>query len=496
MASDGVRSSSALLACIAPVEGFAASEKLAVGKGATLMDIEPLPLQRKRLVKRPLSPGASANEDSTVESCNSTEADADGDKQNSSSGSESETNGRVVVELKQEKPREVVDMVPSTVIPFHMVCYVGKEQQYIMEAMASGRIAGEGPFSERCSLLLEQALGVPKVLLTTSCTDALEMCALLLQIKEGDEVILPSFTYVSTVNAFVLYGARPVFVDVRKDTLNINENLIEQAITERTKAIVIVHYGGYPCAMDDICAIAQKYRVPLIEDNAHALFARYKGRPAGTFGCLSTVSFHGTKNFTCGEGGALFVNDPAMVDRAMVLLNKGTDRTRFMLGLTPKYTWVDKGSSFLPSDILAAMLLAQLESRSLIQGNRKRLWLHYHRSLQQWAREQNVQLPVGEEEWGSRDEHAYHIFYMVLPSKEVRVALTAHLQKLGVKTATHYEPLHLSPMGMAYGGSHGQCPVTENTSCCLLRLPLFTNLVQVQQEHIIQSVLSFRHDAS
>ncbi len=267
-------------------------------------------------------------------------------------------------------------------IPFNRPCLAGNEYKYIAEAIANGQASGDGPFTRRCHELLERELQAPKVLLTTSCTHALEMAAILLDCGPGDEIIIPSFTFVSTANAFALRGARIVFADIRPDTLNLDESRLQSLITKRTKAIVPVHYAGVACEMDAICSLAREHGVRVVEDNAHGLFARYKGKLTGTFGCLSTQSFHETKNIICGEGGALVVNDPEMVERAMIIREKGTNRSQFFRGQVDKYTWVDIGSSYLPSDLLAAFLLAQLEGRQEIQTKRRRVWEYYWRHLQ------------------------------------------------------------------------------------------------------------------
>src|SRR6266852_606743 len=272
-------------------------------------------------------------------------------------------------------------------IPFNRPCLAGNEYKYIAEAIANGHASGDGPFTRKCHELLERELGVPKVLLTTSCTHALEMAALLLDCGPGDEIIVPSFTFVSTANAFVLRGARIVFADIRPDTLNLDETRLESLITSHTKAIVPVHYAGIACEMDTICAIASRHGVRVVEDNAHGLFARYKGKFTGTFGCLAAQSFHETKNITCGERGALVVSDPQFVERALIIREKGTNRSQFFRGQVDKYTWVDIGSSFLPSELTAAHLTAQLESKDRIQRRRCELWQIYFSALEDWARE-------------------------------------------------------------------------------------------------------------
>jgi dTDP-4-amino-4,6-dideoxygalactose transaminase len=372
-------------------------------------------------------------------------------------------------------------------IPFNRPGFVGNEQLYMAQAVADGHISGDGTYTRKCRELLESELGTAKVLLTTSCTHALEMAALLLDIQPGDEVIVPSFTFVSTVNAFVLRGARPVFVDIRPDTLNMDESEIERLVTARTKAIVPVHYAGVGCEMDDLLAIAGRHGIAVVEDNAHGLFGKYKGRYLGTFGCLATQSFHETKNFICGEGGALLINDPQYVERAEIIREKGTNRSRFFRGQVDKYTWIDIGSSYLPSDILAAYLYAQLESREKIQAMRRRVWETYDEHLRDWARENKVRLPVVPEHC----EQPYHLFYLLLPSLQKRQALIAHLKTRDILSVFHYLPLHLSDMGRAFGGKPGDCPVTEDVSDRLLRLPFYNELTQLDQARVTKTIMDF-----
>lgn len=373
-------------------------------------------------------------------------------------------------------------------IPFNRPLLLASAYAYLRQAVENMHLSGDGPFTRKCHALLQEWLGAPKVLLTTSCTHALEMAALLLDIRPGDEVIVPSFTFVSTVNAFVLRGARPVFADVRPDTLNLDEARLEALITRRTRAIVPVHYAGVGCAMDVILDIASRHGVPVVEDNAHGLLARYRGRYLGTFGCLATQSFHETKNFSCGEGGALVVNDPRFAERSEILREKGTNRSRFFRGQVDKYTWVDLGSSYLPSDALAALLLSQLEVREQIQQRRREVWDTYAEGLGEWAAEHNVRLPVVPPEC----EQAYHMFYLVLPSLEYRQAMIAHLKAQQISAVFHYLPLHLSDMGRACGGRPGDCPVTEAVSDRLLRLPFFFGLTPADQRRVIEATRSFR----
>jgi len=372
-------------------------------------------------------------------------------------------------------------------IPFNKPYLCGKELAYITQALESGWVSGDGDFSRRCHTLLEHLLGVPRALLTTSCTHALEMSALLLDIQPGDEVIVPSFTFVSTVNAFVLRGARPVFSDIRADTLNLDETRLEQLITPRTKAIVAVHYAGVGCEMETLMSIAGRHNVPVVEDNAHGLFGKYKGRYLGTFGCLATQSFHETKNITCGEGGALLINDPQYIERAEIIREKGTNRSRFFRGQVDKYTWTDIGSSYLPSDMLAAFLYAQLEVRDHIQATRCRVWNYYNEQLQPWATEHGVTLPIVPAEC----EQPYHMFYLLLRSLEQRQALIAHLKAQGILSVFHYLPLHLSDMGRRFGGQSGDCPVTEDVSDRLLRLPFYNELTEEAQVRVVEAIHGF-----
>lgn len=372
-------------------------------------------------------------------------------------------------------------------IPFNKPSAVGDEFAYMQQSLASGKISGDGMFTKKAHTLLEETLGVPKVLLTTSCTHALEMSALLLDIQAGDEVIVPSFTFVSSINAFVLRGAKPVFADVRPDTLNIDETKLEALITDRTAAIVIVHYAGVACEMDTIMEIANRHNIPVIEDNAHALYGKYKGKYLGTFGVMATQSFHETKNFQCGEGGALLINDEKYMQRAEIIREKGTNRSRFFRGEVDKYTWVDVGSSYLPSDMLAGYLYAQLEHRDEIQAKRAANWHRYEDALEDWAEEHRVTLPTIPTE----AEQAYHMFYMLLPSLEVRDKLMNYLKSKGIWAVFHYLPLHLSDMGREYGGKDGDCPVTEDITDRLLRLPLYYELSDTEQEEVIQALYSF-----
>ena len=372
-------------------------------------------------------------------------------------------------------------------IPFNRPFFAGNEQRYIAESIQKGQISGNGYFTKRCEEILAEILAAQRVMLTTSCTDALEMSALLLQLRQGDEIIMPSYTFVSTANAFVIHGGTPVFVDIRPDTLNLDERQLEAAITERTRAIVPVHYGGTSCEMDVINELAASKGICVIEDNAHGLFGKYKDRPLGSLGSLATQSFHETKNLTCGEGGALVINDSKFSDRAEILRDKGTNRGRFVRGDVDKYTWVDCGSSFLPSDLLAAFLLAQLEESDRIQGHRKQVWERYRAELGLWAEEHSVALPFVPPHCIT----AYHVFFLVMSSRAVRDAFIDHMRKEGVLAVSHYEPLHLSEFGAKYGYSEGSLPISESMSGRVVRLPLFNDLDVDEQGRVIDAVLSF-----
>jgi dTDP-4-amino-4,6-dideoxygalactose transaminase len=373
-------------------------------------------------------------------------------------------------------------------IPFNRPYFASRTQAYIAEAVDKGHISGDGLFTKRCHVLLEQILGVQKVLLTTSCTHALEMAALLLDVQPGDNVIIPSFTFVSTVNAFVLRGARPIFADIKPTTLNLDESQLEQLITPRTRAIAAVHYAGVGCEMDSILQVAEHHKIAVVEDNAHGLFGRYKGKYLGTFGCLATQSFHETKNISCGEGGALLINEPQYVERAEIIREKGTNRNRFFRGEVDRYTWVDVGSSYLPSDVLAAFLYAQLEAHEKIQTKRQQIWTYYFEHLQDWAQEQGVRLPTVP----VHCEQPYHMFYLLMPHLQSRTLLISHLKKRGILSVFHYQPLHLSTMGRQFGGKPGDCPVTEDVSDRLLRLPFYNDLTREDQKRVIEAILQVR----
>jgi dTDP-4-amino-4,6-dideoxygalactose transaminase len=372
-------------------------------------------------------------------------------------------------------------------IPFNHAALHGAELEHVAQAFHAGHIMGDGGFTRRCAALLETTLGCPRALLTTSCTHALEMAALLLNLGPGDEVIMPSFTFVSTANAFALRGARIVFADVRPDTLNLDERQVERLLTPRTRAIVPVHYAGIGCEMEALMALAANRGVVVVEDNAHGLFGKYRGRWLGTFGALATQSFHETKNLTCGEGGALLINDPALVERAEIIREKGTNRSRFFRGQVDKYTWVDLGSSYVLSDLLAAVLWAQLEHWPAIQAARRCVWETYHNGLHDWAARHGVGQPVVP----PHCESAWHLYCLLLPSLAARQALIAHLKARDIQAVFHYVPLHLSEKGRALGGKPGQCPVTEDVSDRLLRLPFYTTLPPSDQARVIEAVCEF-----
>jgi dTDP-4-amino-4,6-dideoxygalactose transaminase len=372
-------------------------------------------------------------------------------------------------------------------IPFNRAGLTGNEFDYIRTSIANAHISGDGDFSFRVHELLERDMPAKKVLLTTSCTHALEMCALLLDCEPGDEIIMPSFTFVSTANAFVLRGATPVFVDIRPDTLNLDETLVEEAITPRTRAIVVVHYAGVACEMDAILAIARRHDLVVIEDNAHGLFGSYRGRALGTLGALATQSFHETKNFSCGEGGAIVINEERFIDDAEIIREKGTNRKRYFRGQIDKYSWVMPGSSYLPSDMLAAFLLAQLEARETIQGARRAIWERYDADLATWADGRGVRRPVVP----AHCDQSFHMYYLLMRTREERDAFIRHLRANDIVAVFHYVPLHTSEMGTRLGYGAGRLPITEDCSDRLVRLPFFNDLTESQQGRVIETVRSF-----
>jgi dTDP-4-amino-4,6-dideoxygalactose transaminase len=371
-------------------------------------------------------------------------------------------------------------------VPFNQACLVGTEEGYIAEAVRIGHISGDGPFTKRCEAWLAERLGAARVLLTTSCTHALEMAALLLDVGPGDEVVVPSFTFVSTANAFALRGARPVFADIRPDTLNIDADSAAAVCGPRTRALVPVHYGGVGCDMNDLLDLAETHQCTIVEDNAHGLLGRYRDKPLGSFGRLATQSFHETKNFTCGEGGALVINDETLIARAEIMREKGTNRSQFFRGEVDKYTWVDIGSSYVASDVLAAILYAQLEAADSIQAHRQRVWERYDRDLAGWCADHGVRQPVVPAEC----DQSYHLYYLLLPSLADRTRLIDHLRQRDILSVFHYQPLHTSPMGERFGARRGQCPVTEDVADRLVRLPFFNDLTAAHQDEVIDGILS------
>lgn len=372
-------------------------------------------------------------------------------------------------------------------IPFNKPVAVPKARQFVAEAMASSHHSGDGAFTRRCHSILSERIPGCKPLLTTSCTHALEMAAILLEIGPGDEVIIPSFTFVSTANAFAMRGAKIVFADIRADTLNLDEQTLERLITRNTKAIVVVHYAGVGCEMDEITRVAKKHGIAVVEDNAHGLFGSYRGRPLGSFGCLATQSFHETKNISCGEGGALIVNDLGLFERAEIIREKGTNRSRFFRGQVDKYSWVDLGSSYLPSDLLAALLCGNLEAADEIQADRRRVWEMYDRELSAWADANGIRRPI----IPVHCEQPWHMYYLLMPSLDARTSFIEHLASWGAKAVFHYLPLHLSEFGIRYGGKPGDCPVTEDVSERLVRLPMFATMTTEDTQKIIYACREF-----
>ena len=365
-------------------------------------------------------------------------------------------------------------------IPFNWPHMTGKELYYVAMAHFHGRLAGDGPFTQRCHEWLEARTGA-KALLTHSCTAALEMSALLLDIQPGDEVIMPSYTFVSTANAYVLRGGVPVFVDIRPDTLNLDERLVEQAITPRTRAIAPVHYAGVACEMDAIMSIARKHGLRVAEDAAQGVMASYKGKPLGAIGDLGAFSFHETKNVISGEGGALIVNDPELIARAEIYREKGTDRSRFARGEVDKYTWQDIGSSYLPGELIAAFLWAQLEEAERITAERMKSWAYYHEALEDHERNGVLRRPIVPENC----QHNAHMYYVILPPDTDRDAVLKALRREDIDSVFHYVPLHSSPAGQRYGRADGRLEVTQDISSRLIRLPLWVGVTQEQQDHII-----------
>jgi dTDP-4-amino-4,6-dideoxygalactose transaminase len=373
-----------------------------------------------------------------------------------------------------------------TTVPFNRPYTTGRETALMVDAVARGHLSGDGHYTKQASSLLAHVTGVKDVLLTTSCTHALEMTAMLLDLQPGDEVIMPSFTFVSCANAFALRGAVPVFVDIRADTYNIDETLIEAAVTSRTRAIVVVHYAGVACEMTAILDLAERHGLIVVEDAAHALGATYKGRALGSFGQLATLSFHETKNIHCGEGGALLISDPTLVERSEVIREKGTNRSRFFRGQVDKYTWVDIGSSYLPSDLLAAFLTAQLECFDDIQAQRLAVWNSYASDLSSWAKRQGFTLPMISDDV----THPAHLFGVLAPDLRSRQALISHMAAVQVSAVFHYVPLHSSPVGRRYAADL-VLPVTDAVSERLVRMPLFAGLSPPELDRVLSAVTSF-----
>ncbi|MDR1001995.1 MAG: dTDP-4-amino-4,6-dideoxygalactose transaminase [Oscillospiraceae bacterium] len=372
-------------------------------------------------------------------------------------------------------------------IQFNVPPYAGKEMEYMKKAIDSGKICGDGGFTKQCNKWIEEKTSAKKALLTTSCTHALEMAALLLDIKEGDEVIMPSYTFVSTANAFVLRGARIIFIDIRPDTMNMDEKLIEQAITEKTKAIVPVHYAGVACEMDTILEIAARHGLYVVEDAAQGVMSEYKGRSLGAIGDIGCYSFHETKNYSMGEGGAVLISNEKFSERADIIREKGTNRSRFIRGQVDKYTWVDKGSSFLPSDLNAAYLMAQLEAADKINDARLSMWNLYYSELEALRDAGLLELPTIPAEC----KHNAHMFYIKLKDEAERQRLIEHLKANGVASVFHYIPLHSSEAGMLYGEFRGEDRYTTKESERLLRLPMYYGLKAEEVSYIAGKIKEY-----
>jgi dTDP-4-amino-4,6-dideoxygalactose transaminase len=365
------------------------------------------------------------------------------------------------------------------VVPFNRPSTARRGLDFVADSLRSGRLAGDGPFSSLCETRLAELFGAPLVLLTTSCTDALEMAALLLDLRPGDEVIVPSFTFPSTALAFHLRGAVPVFCDIRNDTLNLDEQALPGLLTDRTRAVVATHYAGVGCAMETITEVCQSREIALVEDNAHGIFGLYNGKPLGSFGVFAAQSFHETKNLTCGEGGAIVVNDSSYNERAKILREKGTNRDKFRRGEVEKYTWVDLGSSFLPSDLSASLLWAQLEEAAEIQASRRHIWERYDELLRGWANAAEARLPFVP----GNAHHPYHMYYVIFDTHEEQERVRLHLLSRGILAVTHYVPLHSSPFGRRVG--RGECPNSEQISATLLRLPFYSDMTDAEMDLVV-----------
>jgi dTDP-4-amino-4,6-dideoxygalactose transaminase len=378
-------------------------------------------------------------------------------------------------------------MTSKAIIPFNEVSFGDLEISYVRESIKMGHVSGCGPFTAQAESLLGDIQGHGRSLLTTSCSHALELASRVLNLGPGDEVIVPSFTFVTTASSFMMSGARPVFVDVRNDTLNVSPEEVEPSITDRTKAICIVNYAGIGAEPDRFVDLVSRRGLTLIEDNAHGLGGHYGGQVLGSFGSVATHSFHETKNISCGEGGALHLNQMELVEKAEILREKGTNRARFFRGQVDKYTWVDLGSSWVLSDMLAAVLVGQLERFGQIQSRRREIWDRYHAELQKWAQSNGVRQPTVPKEC----DHPSHLYYLRMPDLCSRSRFIDHMQDKGVRCVFHYQPLHLSEVGRRLGGRVGQCPVTEQAADDLVRLPLYASLSDVDLERVIEATLAF-----
>lgn len=374
-----------------------------------------------------------------------------------------------------------------TKIPFNKPSIVGKEIAYIKNASGSGKISGDGDFTSKCHNFIQVRYNIKKALLTTSCSSALDMAALLIDIKPGEEVIMPSYNFTSAANSFFIRNARIKFVDIREDTLNIDENMIEDAITSKTRVIVVVHYAGVSCEMDKILQIAKKNKILVVEDAAHAIEAKYKGNYLGSIGDIGTFSFHETKNIVCGEGGAILLNDEKFIEKAEIIREKGTDRSKFFRGEIDKYNWVDIGSSFLPSEILSAFLYAQFEKIEEINKKRSWVWDYYYKNLEILEKKGLIRRPVIPDNCS----HNSHIFYILLNNPDTRNNLMDYLKKSNIIAVFHFLPLHLSPMGLKMGYNPGDFPVTENISNCILRLPLYYEIKKKDLDRVIREIENF-----
>lgn len=372
-------------------------------------------------------------------------------------------------------------------IPFNVPPVTDEDLIYVSKTIERGKISGNGTYSVWAEQLLGEALDASGVLLTSSCTHALEMSCLLLDLQPGDEVIVPAFTFVSTANAVVLAGGVPVFADVLETTLNLDLETIEPLVNERTRAIIVVHYGGVAADMNPLIEFCNVRGIKIIEDNAHGIFGKYMGRSLGTLGCLGTLSFHETKNLSCGEGGALIVNESDLYERAEIIREKGTNRRQFLLGKVDKYTWVDIGSSWVLSDILSSILFSQIERREELISSRNNVYFKYDTALSEWARNHGVKTPI----IPSFAASSYHCFHIRLSSEKIRTEFIRHCDERGVNAVFHYQALNTSPVGIELGGREGQCPVAEHASKCLVRLPLFSSMTTQQSDQVIETVLSF-----